>query len=172
MTTPVESLLTEGLKAGFVKGGTSKEEVWVGPFQVKSSERVILDPETEEVTGHYIDQWTPGRLGGGQELVQVGDERAIRLYAGGTLPEEELIKLGTNHDEIMTYLTDKITALGEQTRLGKPCRPDPDGLWQYAYEILRKDVDGIPVRVSLETIAFKDTTVYAHPLIQSPIEQS
>lgn len=156
----IADLLTEGLLKGYA-GDSFSETPWRGPFKVESSEHVKIDPETEEVTGHYIDQFFADRTGGGQEIAQLDKTITTRLYAGGTIGLEELKLLGLTNKDVTGYLKRKITELGGQTRLDLPCLPKPDGDWQYSYEILGQ-LNSVPLTIGIEKINFKETMVFAH----------
>ncbi len=160
----LDRLLAKGLGAGFA-GETTPKTIQRGSFEGKQS--TYPSPEKP----FYLDEWFAHQNGGGQELVQDDEgKRATRVYAGGNLPPEELAELGTTEDEVSVYLVRKINGLGEKTRLRENCHPEPDGNWQYSYEILKPNVDGVALTIGLEKIAFKQTTVFAHGFLLSPVE--
>lgn len=159
-----EGLLTKGLGSGFAGEITPTKTDRVGVFQLKQS---LLQTEKGDL---YVDQWTPGRLGGGQELAKTRDGKMItRLYAGGTVNLDSLARLGVTHDEVMNYLTGKVRELGEKTRLLEPCHPPKDGKFQYRYEIIRK-LEEIPVSVTEEFIAYDDKDIFVHYFLICPVE--
>lgn len=163
MKEEISKVLTGGLVEGYAgKGNVSNVERATFIGRASHSE-----PETGSI---YHDEWfVPSRLGGGQELVKVGEDMFTRLYGGGTLSPEELAELGITADDVGGYLKRKIVEIGDKTRLSEECKPEPDGDWQYIYEILMKDPN-IPVVVSAESIVYKGTRVHLHPFIISPLK--
>lgn len=155
-----EQILTEGLLAGFVGGKVLKTNR--GGFSVESSHFV----ENDAV---YHDEWIAGRLGGGQELVEVGGAKFTRLYAGGVIGSRKLSELGVTEKEVMEYLAGKLKELSDQTRLLKTCLPKPDGEWQYSY-IPKGVVQDIPLTQGLERIDYKNKMVFAHAFLLSPVK--
>ncbi len=156
----IKDVLTKGLLAGFA-GGKPKEVVR-GNFTGKVSE-----PDLDD--GIYHDEWFTGfRSGGGQELVSIGENKFTRLYAGGTVKKGILEKLGTSEGEVGSYLVGKINELGDRTRLFEDCIPEVDGDFQYSYRITSRDEE-IGVTTGVEKINYKDTTVFIHAFILSPI---
>lgn len=155
----IDKLLTDGLLRGYA-GKTKFEEIRRGTFVGQQS--ALPD-------GNYIDQWFARELGGGQELVQIPDGIGTRLYAGGHVPTEELEKLGITGEDVLKYHRNKLAQLGERTRLGEKCLPEPDGDWQYEYQIL-DNIPEIRLRIGLETIFYKGDLVFAHGFLQSPIK--
>lgn len=161
MKKDIEQSLTEGLLGGYAGSGEITK-VQRGPFSGMSS-------HSESNGNIYHDEWfVPNHAGGGQELVQSGEEMFTRLYAGGT-SSEILAELGITADDVGEYLKKKLVELGGRTRLFEDCRPAPDGDWQYLYEILRKHEE-IGVVVADETITYKETLVHSHPFILSPLK--
>ena len=157
-----KKLLADGLSAGFA-GHSTFETIQRGPFQGKQS---LFTPGAGKV---YLDQWFASLRGGGQELVQDGSELATRLYAGGTIDDEELTKLGITEDQVSEQLKKSISELGEKTRLGENCSPEPDGDWKYDYQIL-DTIPEIGLRIGLESIYYKGSLVFAHGFLQSPVK--
>lgn len=163
-----EKILTDGLLEGYA-GNTKSDDVSRGLFDLKSSILIPLD-SNRRITGYYIDQWIVGKtVGGGQEIAQQGYEKTTRVYAGGTLPIEELERIGLTPKDVTGYLKRKITELGEKTRLGERCLPEPDGDWQYEYQIL-DFIPEIELNIGLETIHYKGGLVFAHGVLKSPVE--
>ena len=162
MSEQIAKALTEGLTGGYAgKGKISKIDR--ASFRGSASHSEPLPDSL------YHDEWfVKDYLGGGQELVRVGNEMFTRLYGGGTPTPEKLTELGITIDEVGDYLKRKIVELKDKTRLFEECRPEPDGDWQYLYEMLMKDPN-IPVIMSSESIIYKGTRVHWHPFILSPI---
>ncbi len=162
MDKEIKKILTEGLLSGYAGRGEVVDVTRAG-FNGSAS-------HIEQDNTIYHDEWYTGKsLGGGQELVRIGDRMYTRLYAGGTPNPEILEKLGITNSQVNQYLKDKIIELGEKTRLDSNCAPEPDGEWQYQYEILLLD-ENIPIKLSAESIFYKGTRVHIHPFILSPIE--
>ncbi len=159
--TEADKLLSEGLVAGY-GNGTEIETVQRGPFELTASKYTSPDG------GIYRDEWTDS---GGQEIVRTADgSETTRVYAGRVLDAEELAKLGLVPKDVTQKLKWWIKELGDRTRLDEVCHPAPDGDWGYSYDILKKDVDGIPLTISLETQSYRGTTVFAHAFAKSPIK--
>lgn len=162
MDKEIKKILTDGLLSGYAGKGEITDVTRAG-FKGKAS-------HIEQDSTVYHDEWYTGEsLGGGQELVSVGDRMYTRLYAGGTPNPEILEKLGITHSQVNQYLKDKIVELAEKTRLLDNCTPNADGEWQYEYKMLLVDKN-IPVKLSAESIFYKGTRVHLHPFILSPIE--
>lgn len=155
----LNDLLARGLIAGYGDKSTF-EKVNRGKF---------LGDQSSAENGNYLDQWFAHLRGGGQELVTDGETSATRLYAGGTIDEEELTRLGTTKEAVSNYLKSSITRFGEKTRLDKDCVPDPDGDWQYSYRIIRS-IEEIELTLGLESITFKGVLVFAHGFLLSPVK--
>lgn len=160
--------LTEGLSAGY-GGNTHREDSWMGPFRLESSEHIVMNPETDEIDRHYFDHWIANVTGGGQEIARTNDETATRLYAGGTIMPEELAKLGLTKKDVTGYLKRKIVELGQGTRLSQDAIPEPDGDWQYSYQVIRR-LGEIDLTIGLESIAYKGQLVFAHGFLNSPVK--
>ena len=160
MNKDIESALTKGLLTGYAGGKV--ENVDRGGFSGKASHVTFSDNQV------YHDEWFANHSGGGQELVQVGNEMFTRLYAGGTPDEQTLSSLGISTDDVGAYLKQKITELGETTRLMKNSLPDPDDVWQYEYRITGTYPE-TNVLTSLESIQYKGTIVHHHAFILCPV---
>ena len=159
----IKKILTLGLLEGYA-GKASSRLVNRAAFLGRSS--YLNRPET----GVYRDEWFTGEhLGGGQELVKVGDKKFTRVYAGGTPSPEELEKLDLTVKDVSEYLKQKITELGDRTRLFKSCTTENEDGWQYSYDILEKNPK-IPVVQAVERITCKGTVVHIHGFVLSPIE--
>lgn len=161
MSSEISKILTKGLRQGFA-GIRTPADIERGSFKGKGS-HIDLGEE-----GIYDDRWFADTLGGGQELVRVGEKMFTRLYGGGTVSPEKLAELEITAGDVFKYLKKKILELGDKTRLFEECKPVPDGEWQYLYEIIMKDPN-IPVILSAESIMYKNTRVHLHPFILSPI---
>lgn len=111
--------------------------------------------------GTYHDEWLPGRLGGGQELVRVGEKRMTRLYGGGTVAAEALTRLGISENDVMAFLMKMIQQLGDATRLEKDCSAVEDGEWQYQY-VVKEQLPEISLTVGKEEIKYRDEVVFVH----------
>ncbi len=163
--TETDRLLTQGLAAGYGAEVTKPETVLRGDFLLKASD---FKPDNDP-TASYHDEWLPGRVGGGQELVTVGGQKATRLYAGGTISPEQLKDLGLTEDHVIGYLRGKITDLGGATRLHQHCMPLADGKWQYSY-VIAEHLKNIDLTVGVETVRYDGQQVFAHGFLISPVE--
>ncbi len=161
MNDNISKILSEGLLAGFT-GKVKISDVDRSSFKGKANDYASAN-------GKYHDEWfVPTQVGGGQELVQVGEEMFTRLYGGGTPSEKKLSELGITSKDVGAYLVKYLTTLGNTTRLFEECKPEPDGDWQYTYEKLLDD-ENIPVVVFVESIYYKGTRVHLHPFILSKV---
>lgn len=155
----ISEVLTQGLLKGYAGG--APQDVTRGGFSGKVSEPVLDE-------GEYHDEWFGSRSGGGQELISIDDHEFTRLYGGGTPDVSVLKSLGITEDEVGTFLVKMIKELEDRTRLFEDCLPDPDGDWQYSYRILDRE-DSIGVVMAKEKIDYKQSTVFVHNFILSPI---
>ena len=153
-------LLNEGLANGHA-GGTKRETVQRGFFPMEQS--VHESPE-----GTYLDQWIADRVGGGQELVVIGEQIATRLYAGGTIGLEQLKELGLGKKDVTRKLKQFIKDSDGKTRLLENYEAQ-DGDWQYSYRIMER-LETIPLTVGIEAINFKGNLVFVHGFLHSPVE--
>lgn len=153
-------LLSQGLNAGFA-GGTERGKSERGGFGFETSHFVDGDNK-------YHDEWVAGRVGGGQEVIEVGGKRFTRLYAGGTIASDKLAEIGLTKKEIIGYLVAKIRELGDKTRLIDECRVD-DGDWAYEYTQL-DDEQEIPLITRKEVIRYKGGVVFVHNFLLCPVE--
>lgn len=161
MSGETDKLFSTGLAAGFA-GGTVMSGVNRAGFEFKSSHL--------ETNGDvYHDEWLADRAGAGQEVVKVGDITYSRVYAGGTLPVEELEKLGTNKGQIMTFLKKQMLENGEKIRLHTDFTPEADGDWQYSYKVTDTNPQ-IPLTMGKEVITFKGNLVFEHDFIICPVD--
>ena len=141
----ITTALTTGLLAGY--GGQSQfSSITRGSFELKSSHFEMGDIV-------YHDEWTNG---GGQEIVKVGNDLFTRVYAGGVLGKSK---------DVIQKLIYFIQNLTDQTRLFADCE-SVDGDWTYHYKIIDSDSD---ITTGKETIKYKDTTVFVHVFVLSPI---
>ena len=115
----------------------------------------------------YIDQWFPGNLGGGQEILEVGGQRYTRVYAGGTVEDSILSSLGITKDDVMEFLKNTLLEAGGKTRFDLPYEK-VDGDWRYTYE--PGDRDAITGMIlGKELIRYKRTEVFVHYFIISRV---
>lgn len=156
----IKQALTQGLIAGYA-GKTQFSETTRGGFKLSSSH---LENENER----YHDEWLQARVGGGQELVEINDEKFTRLYAGGIVEEEILKNLEISEKEIIDFLKFVILNLKENTRLFEPCSYKNENNWSYNYQILDKD-DNLSIITAKEAISYKNTVVFVHNFLLCPI---
>lgn len=161
MSEKIGSILTNGLMQGFAGG------------EIKSVDRAGFHGEASHIDfpdGVYHDEWfVPHHLGGGQELVRVGEEKFTRLYAGGTPEKKVLEAMGITAKDVNQYLKRKITELGGRTRLFEDCSPEADGQWHYAYKISSRHQE-FEITTSLESITYKGNLVHIHTFILCPLK--
>ncbi len=157
-----DKIMSEGLAAGYA-GGTERVTVHRDIFDLESTTYTSPDG------GEHSDQWIANMIGGGQEIARINGETATRLHAGGTIPIEELAKLGVTKKDVIGFLKKSILEANGQTRLGENYVPESQGDWKYAYRVLdRKDELGLTV--GMETIAYKGHLVFAHGFLNSPVK--
>lgn len=161
MTEKIERLLNRGLKEGFA-GGTEIQSVERGDFNIKSS-------HFENEDGTYHDEWMADRTGGGQEIVIADEVTFTRVYAGGTIGLEALVKMGISIEDVMKFLKKNILEGAENTRLFADYLPEAEGDWQYSYTIL-KDEPNIPLTLGKEIISYQGTLVFIHNFLITPVE--
>jgi len=161
MSQETDELLSKGLAQGFA-GGTVMSGVNRAEFDFKSS-------HFEENGNVYHDEWFADRAGAGQEVVKVGDVTYSRVYAGGTLPVDELQKLGTDKGQIMTFLKKHMLENGDRIRLHTDFRPEAEGDWQYSYKVTDTNPQ-IPLTIGKEVITFKGQLVFEHDFIICPVD--
>lgn len=161
MSQETDELLSKGLAQGFA-GGTVMSGVNRAEFDFKSS-------HFEENGNVYHDEWFADRAGAGQEVVKVGDVTYSRVYAGGTLPVDELQKLGTDKGQIMTFLKKHMLENGDRIRLHTDFRPEAEGDWQYSYKVTDTNPQ-IPLTMGKEVITFKGQLVFEHDFIICPVD--
>lgn len=163
MKTETKKILSKGLGEGYV-GKNVRGQVDRAGFSLETSD--YQGPE-----GRYHDEWAAHQNGGGQEIVETPNgEKATRVYAGGTLDEEELKKLGLTGKDVIGKLIFFVNKLGDKTRLDENAELTEKD-WKYTHKVL-KSVKEIPVDISEETITYKDTLVFIHFHINSPVNSS
>ncbi len=160
MKREIGESLTKGLLAGYA-GGIPRD-VERGDIKGKVSHVTLPNNVL------YHDEWFARFNGGGQEIVEVDGVKFTRLYGGGEPDESVLISLGISDEEIGKYLIGQIKKLASKTRLFEDCTPEPDGDWQYEYRVtLNNEV--LKLTTGLEKISYKNTNVFAHAFILTPI---
>lgn len=157
-----DRVLSEGLAVGYA-GGTERQTTQRGPFILKATEYTTPDG------GQHSDQWIADMTGGGQEIARINGETSTRLHAGGTIPVEELTKLGLVKKDVIGFLKRSILESQGKTRLGTDYIPEPQSDWQYAYRILDRK-DELDLTVGMETITYKGQLVFAHGFLKSPVK--
>jgi hypothetical protein len=153
------TFLSLGLNAGFV-----------GETERGKSDREGFIFETshfEDGKGKYHDEWVAGRVGGGQEVIQINGKSFTRLYAGGTIDLDELTKIGLTKKDVILYLKEKIRELGDRTRLLEHCTIE-DGDWNYEYCLLDEEPD-IPLVTAKEIIRYRGKCVFVHNFLLCPV---
>lgn len=159
-------MLTLGLQKGFA-GDTNMKKIERSGFLVTSSHYEALTENGVEVV--YHDEWAADQVGGGQELVRVGDQEFTRVYAGGTVSLEEMARLGITKQNVMRFLVTMIQQLGDATRLEQDCPPVADGEWQYQY-VVKERLPEIRLSAGKEIISYKGEVVFVHWFLMSPVE--
>jgi len=160
MEIGTKNILTKGLGEGYM-GKTARGQVERAGFTLETS-----DYKGSE--GEYHDEWAAHQNGGGQELAKdVNGEMATRVYAGGTLEEEKLAKLGLTGKVVIGKLVFFVGELGDKTRLDQDTEMT-DGKWKYKHRVLKSVIE-IPVDVSEETITYDDNLVFIHFHVNSPV---
>ena len=75
--------------------------------------------------------------------------------------------MGLTKKDVIGKLISFVNKLGDKTRLDEDAKVI-EGEWKYSHKVL-KSVKEIPVDVSEETITYKDTLVFIHFHINSPV---
>jgi hypothetical protein len=158
----IEKLLAKGLQKGF-GGGTARKRAKRGGFELESSH---YETDSGDV---YHDEWLADRVGGGQELVRIGDEKYTRVYAGGTISEEELHGMGITKRDVIGFLKAQILENGEKIRLTTDFGPVEDGDWSYIYRIVDIESD-IPLITGKESVHYKGQLTFIHHFLLCPVE--
>lgn len=162
MTHNAEKILVKGLQDGYA-GSQAPKEISRGPFAGKESAESYPDRDAD-----YNDQWFFKRTGGGQDIARAGDETITRVFAGGIVTPDKLRDLRVTEAEVLAYHKQKLSALAHKTRLHEDVHPDPDGDWQYRYDITKYYPD-IPLTIGVETITYKGQDVFVHVFLNVPI---
>jgi|SRR3989344_4026850 len=155
----ISQAFAKGLSAGFA-GKSAFEKIVRGKFAMVSSTFTQGDV-------FYIDQWLPGFMGGGQEILEVGGRRFTRVYAGGTVEDSVLTPLGITKTDVMGYLKKTILAAAEKIRFDQPYLKE-DGEWKYQYA--PGDIEETTGMITgKEIISYKNAPVFVHLFIVCPI---
>jgi hypothetical protein len=157
----VSQAFSKGLTSGFA-GKSTFEKIVRGKFQMVSS----LYSEEDIL---YIDQWFPGHMGGGQEILEVDGKRYTRVYAGGTVEDSILLSLGISKTDVMAWLKKILLEVGEKTRFDEPHQQEDDA-WSYQYTPgLVEETTGMIT--GKEIISYKNTPVFVHFFIISSVSE-
>lgn len=157
----VSHALAKGLTAGFA-GKSTFEKIARGKFPMVSSSY------TDDGLS-YIDQWFPGHMGGGQEILEVDGKRYTRVYAGGTVEDSVLSPLGILKTDVMECLKKTLLAAAEKTRFDEPYQRE-DGAWKYEYTPAEPD-ETTGMISGKEIISYKNTPVFVHLFIISSVTE-
>jgi hypothetical protein len=161
MKQEIKNILSKGLGQGYA-GENTRGKIDRAGFPIETS-----DYKGSE--GIYHDEWAAHQNGGGQELVETPEgEKATRVYAGGSLAEEELEKLGLTEKDVIWKLVFFVKQLGDKTRLDTNAKWT-EGDWSYSYKVM-KSVKEIPVDVAKEDIKYKGNLVFVHFHINSSVK--
>ncbi len=160
MKKEIEKLLTTGLKHGFGEGRA--EDGFRNGFPIK----VV---HFADFKGNiYHDEWTPGRLGGGQEIVEFKGDKFTRLYAGGTLEEEKLAELGIDEKAVMKFLKGQILENRGKMRLFENFDSQDGSEWVYQYRVIDQ-IKELGLVIGRENIFYNGSLVFVHGFLLSPI---
>lgn len=156
-----KDILSKGLLEGYV-GKTVRGSAVRAGFNLKTSD--YDGPE-----GKYHDEWDADYNGGGQELTATSSgEVATRVYAGGTLTKDKLEALGLTKKDVIGKLVLFVNKLGDKTRLDEDAEVLEGEDWKYTYKVLRR-VEEIPLDFGQEEIRYKNSLVFIHGHIISPV---
>jgi len=159
MDTEIKTLLGKGLSGGYGASNYSKGERAGFPIDIN---------DYQGTEGKYHDEWAAHQNGGGQEIIETSDgKKWTRVYAGGSLEEESLTKLGITGEDVSDKIKFFLGKLGDKTRFDFEV-VDIEGDWSYSYKIDRKEKD-IPLIVGCERIEYKGSLVFTHEIINSPV---
>lgn len=153
----IKKALTTGLLASYA-GKTQFSSINRGSFSLKSSHY-----QDEEII--YHDEWANN---GGQELVEIGGEQFTRVYAGGVVNPEALKTLGINEADVISNLKNRLTQIGDQTRLFSDFKAENNHGWDYEYKIIDSD-EQLFITVGKEIISYKNHLVFIHIFVLSPV---
>jgi hypothetical protein len=160
MDAEIKALLGKGLSGGYGSSNYEKGER-VG-FQIDINDYQGPD-------GRYRDEWAAHQNGGGQELIETPDgKKWTRVYAGGSLDEESLSKLGITREQVSEKIKFFLGKLGDKTRFDFEVT-ETEGDWSYSYKLDREE-KGIPLVVGCERIEYKGSLVFTHEIINSPVD--
>lgn len=159
MESDVKILLGRGLAGGYGASNYSKGER--AGFSID-----INDYQGSE--GKYHDEWVAHQNGGGQEIIETPDgKKWTRVYAGGSLDEESLSKLGITEGDVSEKIKFFLGKLGDKTRFDFEVN-EVEGDWSYSYKLDRQE-KAIPLVVGCERIEYKGSLVFTHEIINSPV---
>lgn len=160
MSNITENFLNIGLAKGF--GGASK-------FEETDRQGFSFDTSDYHEDGNsYHDEWISGRCGAGQEVVKVGDETYTRVYAGGTIPTNELESLGISKGDVMNFLKKNILENSDKIRLHQNFQSEEIDGWQYSYQVL-EEIPGIELTLGKESILYQSKVVFVHDFLITPV---
>lgn len=159
-----QAILTLGLQKGF-GGDTNMTKADRAGFAITASH---FEDTIDGQPVVYHDEWAASRAGGGQELVRVAEQQYTRVYAGGTISDEALARLGISEQDVMAFLMKMIQQLGDKTRLAADCPPVTDGDWRYQYTV-QEQLDEIPLTVGKEEIRYKGDMVFVHWFLMTEV---
>lgn len=159
MDTEIKALLGKGLAGGYGASNYSKGER--SGFELDINDYKGPD-------GKYHDEWAAHQNGGGQKLIETSDGRKwTRVYAGGSLDEGTLSKLGITGEQVSEKIKFFLGKLGDKTRFDFEVTDTEDD-WEYSYKIDREEKE-IPLVVGSERIEYKGSLVFTHEIINSPV---
>lgn len=161
MESKISAALAKGLTAGFA-GKSTFEKIVRGKFPMVSSSYC-------EDGISYMDQWFPGHMGGGQEILEVDGKRYTRVYAGGTVADTVLSPLGISKSDVMECLKKTLLTAADKTRFSDPYRIE-DGEWKYQYTPGEPD-ETTGMITGKEIISYKNTPVFVHLFIISSVTE-
>ena len=141
-------------------GKSTFENIRRGKFAMVSS---VID----DGTVYYIDQWFPGHMGGGQEILEVDGAQYTRVYAGGTVDDGILMGLGISKNDVMGCLKNSLLEAAGKTRFDAPYARQ-DGDWSYQYTPAEVEPT-TGMMTGKEVITYKGTPVFVHFFIISPV---
>lgn len=159
MDSEIKTLLGKGLAGGYGASNYSKSERAGFPIDIN---------DFQGAEGKYHDEWAAHQNGGGQEIIETpSSEKWTRVYAGGSLDEESLAKLGITGEDVSQKIKFFLGKLGDKTRFDFEV-VDAEGDWSYSYKLDREEKE-IPLIVGCERIEYKGSLVFTHEIINSPI---
>lgn len=158
MTNTISDAFTKGLAV--FSGKSTFEKIVRGKFAMVSS-------TIDDGNVYYIDQWFPGHLGGGQEILEVNGQRYTRVYVGGTIADEKLQPLGITKDDVMACLKKSLLIAGAATRFDEAFTLT-EGKWKYMYTPGEVD-EVVGVMMGKEIITYDGTPVFVHFFLISSV---